>query len=284
MQLEVNPSNNYAMLNNQVLSKLSRFHQNKDYADFTRNDIIVFLNSFRKSDKEDPMHKWIGTYNTYLVGITRFFKWLENPDLEPKKRPTPQIMKNISKLKRKETSIYKPSDLWSQDDDVIFLKYCPKERDRSYHAISRDMSARPHEILNLKIKDIVIKNAGNKQYAEVLVNGKTGTRHLPLIDSLPYIKQWLDRHPHRNNSEAYFICSLNHARFAQQMRLRSLQRMYERYKESYFPNLLQNPTVPKKDKQHIQGLLLKPWNPYIRRHSALTEKSKYLREHIETLK
>ena len=41
--------------------------------------------------------------------------------------------------------------------------------------MARDLSARPHEILNLKIKDITFKNIGDgKQYAEVLVNGKTG--------------------------------------------------------------------------------------------------------------
>ncbi len=48
--------------------------------------------------------------------------------------------------------------------------------------------SRPHELLKLKIKDIVFKSAGNKQYAEVLVNGKTGSRHIPLIDSIPYLK------------------------------------------------------------------------------------------------
>lgn len=32
-----------------------------------------------------------------------------------------------------------------------------------------------------------------------------------------------------------------------------------------------------KDKRE---LLQKPWNPYVRRHSALTEKSKYLKEHV----
>ena len=30
---------------------------------------------------------------------------------------------------------------------------------------------------------------GRGQYAEVLVNGKTGTRHIPLFSSVPYIKE-----------------------------------------------------------------------------------------------
>jgi hypothetical protein len=44
--------------------------------------------------------------------------------------------------------------------------------------MARDLSARPHEILNLKIKDVVFKTVDNNryQYAEVLVNGKTCSR------------------------------------------------------------------------------------------------------------
>ena len=42
--------------------------------------------------------------------------------------------------------------------------------------ISRDTACRPHEILGLRIKDIVFKMANDRQYAEVLVNGKTGSR------------------------------------------------------------------------------------------------------------
>jgi integrase/recombinase XerD len=70
-------------------------------------------------------------------------------------------------------------------------------------------SARPHEILNLKIKDIMFKTAGNKQYAEVLVNGKTGIRHIPLIQSIPYIKDWLPNHPSRNNPNAPLFIALS---------------------------------------------------------------------------
>jgi hypothetical protein len=75
----------------------------------------------------------------------------------------------IAKLKRKEVSCYKPSDLWSQEDDLVFLKWVTNKLDRSYHTMARDLSARHHEILNLKIKDISFKTTGNKQYAEVLV-------------------------------------------------------------------------------------------------------------------
>jgi integrase/recombinase XerD len=109
-------------------------------------------------------------------------------------------MENIPILKRKEQSIYKPTDLWTPQDDLLFPKYCPSKRDICYHAISRDLSCRPAEILDLRIRDVPFKMAGNSSiYAEVLVNAKTGTRHIPLINSIPYLKDWLDEHPQRGN-------------------------------------------------------------------------------------
>jgi hypothetical protein len=44
--------------------------------------------------------------------------------------------------------------------------------------------------------------------------------------------------------------------------------------------LLKDHTVSSEDKQKISDLLRKPWNLYIRRHSSLTQKSKFLKEHI----
>jgi predicted nucleic acid-binding Zn ribbon protein len=60
----------------------------------------------------------------------------------------------------------------------------------------------------------------------------------------------------------------------------ALYQIYSNYKEKVFPKLLDNPSVPPEDKQKIRDLLKKPWNPYIRRHSALTEKSTILKEHV----
>src|SRR5437016_5045429 len=149
----------------------------------------------------------------------------------------------ISQLKRKEVSCYKPSDLWSQEDDLLFLKWVTNKRDRCYHTMSRDLSARPHEILNLKIKDIVFKTSGNFQYAEVLVNGKTGTRHIPLIQSIPYIKDWLSNHPSRNNPNSPLFIGLGRNSMGRQLNINGLNQIYRNYKEDFFPKLLEDKAV-----------------------------------------
>jgi hypothetical protein len=163
MHNEINPSAGYKTSQIIILSQLSEFcngndnNHEKPFLQMTRDGVLAYLNSCRKPEEIDPLHKWIGTYNARRIYILRFFKWLYNPKMEPGKRPTPDVMTNIPSFKRKEKSIYKPTNLWTEEDDALFLKYCPNKRDKCYHTMSRDLSARPSEILNLKIKMLSLK-------------------------------------------------------------------------------------------------------------------------------
>jgi hypothetical protein len=76
MRVETSLSTNYRRAIISSLKLLSEFLSNKSFSDMTRDDIICFLDSLRKDDSEDPMHKWIGSYNLRLTSFMRFFKWL----------------------------------------------------------------------------------------------------------------------------------------------------------------------------------------------------------------
>jgi integrase/recombinase XerD len=280
LKRENNTSISYVRINIYAIAQLAKHNEKSDLKEFTKEDVLSYLDSLKKTETQDPMHKWIGTHSLHRIIIIKFFKWLFYPDIESKKRPKPKVVENIPSYKRKEISIYKPTDLWSREDDLLFLKYCPSKRDRCYHTISRDLSCRPHEILNLRLKDVIFKSTSDaKQYAEVLVNGKTGSRHIPLISSIPYMKDWLEAHPQRGYSNAYLIPNLSDRGQLRMLSPSGLRQIYKNYKTKLFPSLLKE-DIPEDDRHHIKELLNKPWNPYIRRHSALTEKSKYLKENV----
>lgn len=134
--------------------------------------------------------------------------------------------------------------------------------------------------LRLKIKDVSFKIVGNRQYAEVTINGKTGTRTLPLIDSIPYLKEYLSNghHPHPNNPNAPLICGENRS-LGRSIQTESLNHLYDKYKKIVYPRLLESPNVSLEDKIKLRELLKKPWNPYLTgRHTSLTTKSKILKE------
>ena len=135
MKREVNPRLSYKKYTIEFLAELSKaVGIEKKFIDMTRDDVLYYLDSCRKPENEDPLHKWIGSYNTKLVVLSRFFKWLHYPDIEDPKRRSelsaverkPDCIMGIKRLKRKEISCYKPSDLWTQEDDLLFLmeKFC----------------------------------------------------------------------------------------------------------------------------------------------------------------
>jgi integrase len=247
----------------------------------TKEDILHYLNSIKKPPELDPTHKSIGTYNGRQMVFSTFFRWLYNQD-EPdcRKRMTPPCMNGIRRLPRQEKSPYKPSDMWNGEEHAIFLKYCPNKRDRCYHAMANDTSARPHELLKLRIKDIILKTADSGvHYAEIQVSGKTSPRTLPLINSLPYIKEWLYEHPTSDNHDSWLFVGGSHNNYTYRISADGMRSRYKYYyQSSYFPKLLEDETVSPRDKSYIKTMLTKPWNPYIFRHSALTEKSQILKE------
>lgn len=257
------------------------FGHQKSFKSMTKQDILSQLNMFRKSEEEDPGHRWIGTYNNRVLAYTKFFRWLYNPDeSDYRKRQTPPCMNGVKRLPRKEKSPYKPSDLWTNEEHAIFLKYCPQKRDRCYHAMANDTSARPHELLKLKIKDVVFKiSESGVQYAEITVSGKTRPRTLPLIASIPYVKEWIQDHPMGTNPNAPLFVSLSDRNLCRPLERNALLAQYKyHYLKEYFPRLLNDQSVPANDRERIKGMLAKPWNLYVFRHSALTQKSQILKE------
>lgn len=163
MQTEINPTLKHRKNLVHSLLHFSDFHDHKSFTTIKKEDVLLYLDSYRKPEESDPLHKWIGTYNLRRAVLVKFFRWLYNPEMKSDERPIPAVVLNIRQLKRKEISIYKPSDLWTEEDDTLFLKYCPDKRIRCYHAMSRDPSARPHELLKLRIRDVIFKNSGGVQ-------------------------------------------------------------------------------------------------------------------------
>jgi hypothetical protein len=79
MKREINPKPNYIRYTLQILSELSKFVGiAKKFTDMieSKDDVLLYLDSCRKLENDDPLHKWVGSYNTKRTVLIRFFKWL----------------------------------------------------------------------------------------------------------------------------------------------------------------------------------------------------------------
>jgi integrase/recombinase XerD len=149
-----------------------------------------------------------------------------------------------------------------------------------------DTSARPHELLALRVGDIKIKQSPTtgKTYAEVEIGrgGKTKSRIVAMFFSLPYYRAWLEQHPMAqsgSNPDAFLFLSQENSAMYRNLPLQadSVRNIYRRMKQEYLPLLLDRPDVPADDKVKIRELLKKPFNPYIFRHTSLTEKAQIMK-------
>jgi integrase len=143
------------------------------------------------------------------------------------------------------TSFAKLDFISSKDIDKLGVHRVP-----SYHAIEVNIGARPHELLKLKIKDIEFIEEDGGRYAKIVLNGKTGERVVPLIDSIPYVTQWISLHPQGSNREVILLPNL---RTGNVMRVSAMFKAYKNYRE-YFTSLLSS-DIPEDDTMRIRELL-----------------------------
>jgi len=253
------------------------FDSNTTFYDINKKEqIILFLDTKIKDSSIDPEKRWITSWNHYLVRIKLFFRWLYNKDKEIEKDywETPEFLK-IKNKKTKRISPYVESEIWEKDELLSILKYEPYKRNKAAITLMWDLDARPHEITLLKIKHIRLREKYGE--GEIPYEAKTGSGPILLTLSFPYVRDWLNEHPFKNEPNARLICSFV---TGSPIRSDSLWTMMKQLRIR-MKRLLQNGSITNlEERQTIEFLLkTKKFNPYCLRHSAITSDSDYLPEY-----
>jgi hypothetical protein len=81
LKRENNASLNYARMNIYAIMDLVKHCKKSDMRIITREDVLSYLDSLKKTETQDPMHKWIGTHTLHRVILCKFFKWLYCSDI-----------------------------------------------------------------------------------------------------------------------------------------------------------------------------------------------------------
>jgi len=281
----VNTSESYQNQNIKALINMAKyFGNNLEFIQISKKEVILsFLDSKIKSKEEDPDGKWMRTWNDYLQRIKYFFRWLYNEKLrqerneesiDPSDWVTPPFLK-IKEKKSKRISPYLESEIWDKDDFQTIIKYEPLKRNKAALSLLWDLDARPHEISGLKIKHVKLKQKYGE--GEIPFESKTGTGPILLTFSFPYVRDWINEHPFKNEPNASIICNQItgapiHADTLNSI-MRHLKERIERLIES-------NQITDESEKERLNFLLkAKKWNPYCIRHSAITADSDYLPEY-----
>ncbi len=65
LRTEVNVSVRYQTLIIKLLTYFNKFNKETHFGDANRENVLSFLQSYRKPEALDLQHKWVGTYNLY---------------------------------------------------------------------------------------------------------------------------------------------------------------------------------------------------------------------------
>jgi integrase/recombinase XerD len=245
-----------------------------------KNQVISFLDTKIKNSEDDPDNRWITTWNDYLVRIKYFFRWLYNckdkdlDDVPFSDWETPDFVK-IKNKKTKRISPYLENELWEKDDLLTIIKYESYKRNKAILALLWDLDARPHELTLLKIKHIRLKEKYGE--GEIPHEAKTGTGPILLTTSFPYVRDWLNEHPFKYESNSRLICNLING---SPIIADNIDKVMKQLPERIVRLLANGEITNIEEREKLENLLkTKKWNPYCIRHSAITADSDYLPEY-----
>lgn len=158
---------------------------------------------------------------------------------------------------------------------LAIIKFEQFKRNNAALALLWDLNARPHEVTSLKFKHIRL----NERYGEgeIPFESKTGTGPILLTFSFPYVRDWLNEHPFKNELNASIIGNLN---TGAPIRADVLNDIVKQLIGRIMRLLSANKVTDIKEIEQLQHLLkTKKWNPYCIRHSAITAHSDHLTEY-----
>lgn len=81
-----------------------------------------------------------------------------------------------------------PEDMLTHNEVAKLLQLATNERDKAIIALLYDSGIRVGELLNMRVKDVYLTD----EPTHILVNGKTGPRKIPILESVPYLANYLN--------------------------------------------------------------------------------------------
>lgn len=244
-----------------------------------RSQILSFLGPKLKASEIDPERRSITTWNHFLNRIKLFIRWLHNHylpqsgnDIEENQEWTTPDFCKIKSKKTKRVSPYLENEIWEREELLTLIKYEPHVRNKAILSLMWDLNARPHEISLLLIKSIRLKDKYGE--GEIPYQAKTGAGPILLMMSFPYVRDWLNQHPFKNEPNARLICNLHNGA---PIKPKSIWNMMKQLKQRVIRLLSSNEITDKEERQKLEYFVKsKKWNPYCLRHSSISSDSDYL--------
>jgi integrase len=185
----------------------------KDLSKCNRDDIdsiMVFMHTVNKSPKSK---------SDFIRDIKYIWKIIL-PDKDEKGRIdgtiVPYAVRHLSPKIDKSREKQRNDKLDFEEYKKILSYFSQDVRIQAFISLATESLARPQELLYVKIRDINL----NDNYAKVQISehGKEGTGILQCFDSFPYVLNWHNIHPLRQDPDAFFFISVSKCNHHKQLK------------------------------------------------------------------
>ncbi len=165
---------------------------NKDLDKANKEDLLDLVQKIERMDYAE----W--TKQLHKISIKKFYKWLNNGEYPEKIKWLKTTMKNgKSRL---------PEEILTIEEVKRLIEAAGHVRDKALISTLYESGCRIGELATMQIKHLNFDKYG----AKIIVSGKTGMRRIRLITSTPYLANWLEIHPNRDdpNSPLFLFLKL----------------------------------------------------------------------------
>lgn len=160
---------------------------NKDFGKAQLHDVKMLVANIERQPHCDFTKKQEKTI------LRKLYKWLRGT------KDYPREVKWISLRCPGSATIKLPDELLSEEDVLRLIGAAKTPRDRALIAMLYETGCRIGEILFVKVKQVSFDQYG----ACLVVDGKTGPRRLRVISAVPYLTEWLNAHPYKEDQSAW---------------------------------------------------------------------------------
>lgn len=183
--------------------KIITYISEKLLLDCNRDDIdeiVAFMHTVNKSIK---------TKQDFIIDIKYIWKTIL-PEKDERGRIddtlVPYPVRHLSGKMDKSKEKRRDDKLMIEEFESLVKSFSQDVRLQAYITVEYESLGRPQEILFAKIKDVELYDNYGKIW--ISEHGKEGTGFLEVIDSYPYLVNWLNQHPLRHDPEAFLFINL----------------------------------------------------------------------------
>jgi len=161
----------------------------KDFKEATKEDLKRLIREIETSPYA-PMTKM-----ELKIAVKKLYKWLQDAD------EYPDIVRWIKARSSGTNKVRLPEQILTKDEVIRLIKMTHSPRDRAFVSMLYETGARIGEMLFLRLHAFEFDKHG--AVISIPHFGKTGSRRVRIVSSVPAIQEWLNKHPDNTNPEAY---------------------------------------------------------------------------------